>query len=69
MMQGIDVRDGDVAAEICRRSVRRRLIIEPPGPRTRSSRSCAPLTTSEQILNRGLDILEDSAAAGLHAVA
>lgn len=69
MMQGIDVRDGDVAAEICRRSARRRLIIESAGPKDEVIKILAPLTTSEQILNRGLDILEDSAAAGLHAVA
>jgi diaminobutyrate-2-oxoglutarate transaminase len=69
MMQGIDVRDGGVAAEICRRSARRRLIIEAAGPEDEVIKILAPLTTSEQILNRGLDILEESAAAGLHAVA
>jgi diaminobutyrate-2-oxoglutarate transaminase len=69
MMQGIDVRDGEVAAEICRRSARRRLIIESAGPKDEVIKILAPLTTSEQILNRGLDILEESAAAGLHAVA
>jgi diaminobutyrate-2-oxoglutarate transaminase len=69
MMQGIDVRDGDVAAEICRRSARQGLIIESAGPKDEVIKILAPLTTSEQILNRGLDIVEESAAARLHAVA
>jgi diaminobutyrate-2-oxoglutarate transaminase len=69
MMQGIDVRDGDVAAGICRRAAQQRLIIESAGPKDEVIKILAPLTTSEQILNRGLDILEEAAAAGLHAVA
>ncbi|GAA1320820.1 diaminobutyrate--2-oxoglutarate transaminase [Pseudonocardia xinjiangensis] len=69
MMQGIDVRDGDVAAEICRQSARQGLIVESAGPRDEVVKILAPLTTSEQLLNRGLDILEESAASGLHAIA
>jgi len=69
MMQGVDVRDGSVAAEICRLSARQQLIVETAGPDDEVVKVLAPLTTPTELLHRGLDIIEESAAAGLHAVA
>jgi diaminobutyrate-2-oxoglutarate transaminase len=61
MMQGIDVGTGELAAEICRRCFAERLIIETSGPRGEVVKVLAPLTTPREILNQGLDILENSA--------
>jgi diaminobutyrate-2-oxoglutarate transaminase len=69
MMQGIDVRDGSVAAEICRLCARQQLIVETAGPDDEIVKILAPLTTPTQLLHHGLDIIEESAAAGLHDVA
>ena len=69
MFQGLDVGTADTAAEICRRSARAGLLIETAGPNDEVIKVMAPLTTPESLLNRGLDILEESVAARLPAAA
>lgn len=68
MMQGIDVRSGHLASEICRRCADDQLIVETAGPNDEIIKILAPLTTSEPLLERGLDILETSVTAHLEAV-
>ena len=63
MMQGIDFGSGELAEEICRRCFSERLIIETSGPRGEVVKVLAPLTTPDELLNEGLDILETSARA------
>jgi diaminobutyrate-2-oxoglutarate transaminase len=58
MMQGLDLGDGEVAAEVCRRCAERRLMIETGGPHGEVVKVLAPLTTPDAELDRGLDILE-----------
>jgi diaminobutyrate-2-oxoglutarate transaminase len=69
MFQGLDVGTGSTAAEICRRSAQAGLLIETAGPNDEVVKVMAPLTTPESLLNRGLDILEESVAAHLPAAA
>jgi len=61
LMQGIEV-DPALAALITRTCIRNRLIIERAGPHDEVVKVLAPLTTPDQVLDRGLDIL--AAAAG-----
>jgi len=69
LMQGIDVGLGSTAAEICRRSALAGLIVEAAGPHDEVVKVMAPLTTPPSLLHRGLDILEESVTANLHAAA
>ncbi|HEX4360722.1 MAG TPA: diaminobutyrate--2-oxoglutarate transaminase [Pseudonocardia sp.] len=61
LMQGIEV-DPALAAQIARTCIRERLIIERAGPHDEVVKVLAPLTTPDEVLDRGLDIL--AAAAG-----
>jgi diaminobutyrate-2-oxoglutarate transaminase len=57
MMQGLDVGSGDLADEICRRCFASGLIIETSGPHDEVVKVLAPLTTPDEIFERGLAIL------------
>ena len=63
LMQGVDVGLADTAAEICRHAARAGLIIESAGPHDEIVKVLAPLTTPDELLHRGLDILAEAAAA------
>lgn len=63
MMQGIDTGNGDLAADICARAFEDGLIIETSGAWGEVVKVLAPLTTPDDILNRGLDILDSAVAA------
>ncbi|WP_164661680.1 diaminobutyrate--2-oxoglutarate transaminase [Tropicibacter sp. Alg240-R139] len=60
MMQGLDVGSGDLAAEICARAFRDGLIIETSGNEDQVVKILAPLTTDEETLQRGLNILRNA---------
>jgi len=62
MMQGIDVGSGDFAAQVCAECFRNGLIIETSGAQDEVIKVLAPLTTPDEVLERGLDIL--AAAVG-----
>jgi len=68
MMQGLDVGSGDLAGKICAGAFRKGLIIETSGPEDEVVKVLAPLTTPEQTLSDGFDILaravRDEAASG-----
>jgi diaminobutyrate-2-oxoglutarate transaminase len=59
--------DPALAAQITRTSIRNRLIIERAGPRDEVVKVLAPLTTPDEVLDRGLDILAAAAAEAVHA--
>jgi len=61
LMQGVDVGSGDLAADICARAYRKGLIIETSGNRDQVVKVLAPLTTPEDMLRKGLNVLLDSA--------
>lgn len=63
MMQGIDVGSGELADEICRRCFAGGLIIETSGPCGEVVKVLAPLTTPTDLLDRGLDILDQATAS------
>jgi diaminobutyrate-2-oxoglutarate transaminase len=66
MMQGIEV-DPALAGRISRNCAASGLIIERAGPYDEVVKVFAPLTTPDQILDRGLKILADAAAAAAAA--
>ena len=59
MMQGVDVKSGDLAADICARAFRKGLIIETSGSEDQVVKVLAPLTTPEAVFRKGLGILLD----------
>jgi diaminobutyrate-2-oxoglutarate transaminase len=65
MMTGIDVGSGELAETICRRCFNDGLIIETSGAYDEVVKILAPLTTPDDVLDQGLDILE----AAIHATA
>jgi diaminobutyrate-2-oxoglutarate transaminase len=69
MMQGLDVRDGALAGEICAYAARSGLIVESSGPYDEVVKILAPLTTPDALLIRGLDVVERAVAAGRQPVA
>jgi diaminobutyrate-2-oxoglutarate transaminase len=69
MMQGVDVGHGSLAAAICGRAGDSGLIIETSGADDEVVKVLAPLTTPDELLTHGLDILEDSVVASLRRVA
>ena len=60
MMQGVDVGSGDLAAEICARAFDNGLIIETSGNHDQVVKVLAPLTTPNEMLQEGLDIVLDA---------
>jgi diaminobutyrate-2-oxoglutarate transaminase len=61
MMRGLDVGDGERADRICSAAAERGLIIETSGARDEVVKILAPLTTPDDLLDRGLDILQEAA--------
>ncbi|QAX31970.1 diaminobutyrate--2-oxoglutarate transaminase [Leisingera sp. NJS204] len=57
MMQGLDVGSGELAASICAHAFENGLIIETSGNKDQVVKVLAPLTTSEDTLMKGLNIL------------
>ncbi len=57
MMRGLNVESGHVAATIARRCFAAGLVIETSGPHDEVVKVLAPLTTPEETLSRGLEIL------------
>jgi len=58
MMQGINVGAGDLAGRICAAAFKQGLIIETSGADDEVIKFLGPLTTSDKVLDEGLDILE-----------
>ncbi|MBF9131248.1 diaminobutyrate--2-oxoglutarate transaminase [Plantactinospora sp. S1510] len=61
MMRGVDVGSGALAADITRRCFAGGLMLETSGPHDEVVKVLAPLTTPDDLLNDGLDILLDAA--------
>lgn len=62
MFQGLNCINGELAGDITRRAFKKRLIIETSGAEDQVIKIFCPLTISEESLNKGLDILEESIA-------
>jgi len=62
-MQGVDVGSQALAAEIRQRCFDEGLVIETSGPYDEVVKVFAALTTPANVLERGLDILQDAVAA------
>ncbi|MBY6116340.1 diaminobutyrate--2-oxoglutarate transaminase [Mameliella alba] len=67
MMRGVDVGSGDLAAAICAEAFENGLIIETSGPEDEVVKVLAPLTTPDEQLKDGLNILIDAARTVLSA--
>lgn len=57
LMQGVDVGSGDLASRICARAYENGLVIETSGSEDQVVKVLAPLTTPEETLREGFDIL------------
>lgn len=62
LMQGLECRSGEIASAVTAEAFKRGLVIETAGNRSQVVKCFCPLTVSEQELNKGLDILEQSVA-------
>jgi diaminobutyrate-2-oxoglutarate transaminase len=65
MMRGIDFGSGDLAGDICAACFEGGLLIETSGAHDEVVKFLAPLTTPDDVLARGLDILEGAVRAAL----
>lgn len=65
MIQGIQFAPAELAPAVCREAFKRGLIIETAGPDDEIVKVLAPLTISQQGLDDGLEILQDSVRAVL----
>lgn len=65
MMRGIDFGSGDLAGDICAKCFDAGLLIETSGAHDEVVKVLAPLTTSDELLNKGLDILEGAVQSAL----
>ncbi|UEM06784.1 diaminobutyrate--2-oxoglutarate transaminase (plasmid) [Skermanella rosea] len=63
LMIGLDVGSGELADRICRQCFGDGLIIETSGAHDEVVKILAPLTTPDELLERGLDILENAVHA------
>ncbi|MBV0910872.1 diaminobutyrate--2-oxoglutarate transaminase [Anianabacter salinae] len=61
MMRGIDVGSGDLAGDICAKAFDNGLIIETSGAHDEVVKFLGALTTPDDVLNKGFDILEAAA--------
>ncbi|MGP6085882.1 diaminobutyrate--2-oxoglutarate transaminase [Antarctobacter jejuensis] len=61
MMRGVDVGSGELAGAICAEAFENGLIIETSGPEDEVVKILAPLTTPDEVLKDGLNILTDAA--------
>ncbi|MQY42512.1 diaminobutyrate--2-oxoglutarate transaminase [Epibacterium sp. SM1969] len=66
MMRGVCVGSGDLAGEICARAFQNGLIIETSGPEDEVVKVLAPLTTPDEMLVAGLQILIEASQATLN---
>ncbi|RFP87555.1 diaminobutyrate--2-oxoglutarate transaminase [Rhodobacteraceae bacterium 63075] len=68
MMRGVDVGSGELAGDICARAFQSGLIIETSGAEDEVVKILAPLTTPDETLKTGLEILASAAqdVAGTH---
>ena len=62
MFQGLNCVNGDIAGKISKAAFKRGLIIETSGADDHVIKTLCPLVITDENLNRGLDILEQSAA-------
>lgn len=62
MMQGLSVESGELSAKICALAFEKGLVIETSGPDDEVIKILAPLTTTVEEMERGLDILEKAAS-------
>ena len=71
MMRGVDVGSGDLAEKICARAFEKGLVIETSGADDEVVKVLAPLTTPEDMFQKGLDILVEAVkdVAETHKVA
>jgi len=60
MMRGVDVGSGDLAEKICARAFEKGLVIETSGADDEVVKVLAPLTTPDEMFQKGLDILVDA---------
>ncbi|NET40936.1 diaminobutyrate--2-oxoglutarate transaminase [Okeania sp. SIO2B3] len=60
MIQGLDCKDGNIADKIIRTAFANGLIMETAGAQGQVIRCLPPLTVSEEILEKGLDLLENT---------
>ncbi|SDC53259.1 diaminobutyrate--2-oxoglutarate transaminase [Ruegeria marina] len=60
MMQGLDVKSGELAADICARAYRKGLIIETSGNEDQVVKVLAPLTTPDALFRKGLTLLVEA---------
>ncbi len=60
MMQGINFGTGDIAGRICAAAFDKGLIIETSGAEDEVVKFLGPLTTTDEVLDEGLDILESA---------
>jgi diaminobutyrate-2-oxoglutarate transaminase len=65
LMMGVDVGTGELAADICARAFDEGLVIETSGSEDQVVKVLAPLTTPEQTLHKGFDILMSAAQAAM----
>jgi len=64
-MQGLEFNSGDLAGRVCREAFSRGLIIETSGSESQVVKCLCPLTITQEELEKGLTILEQSVAAVL----
>ncbi len=57
MMRGVDVGSGELAGDICAKAFEKGLIVETSGSEDEVIKILAPLTTPDETLRKGLDIL------------
>ncbi|MEQ3629967.1 MAG: aminotransferase class III-fold pyridoxal phosphate-dependent enzyme, partial [Sulfitobacter sp.] len=57
LMQGVDVGSGELAGAICARAYELGLVIETSGANDEIVKYLAPLTTSQEVMREGFDIL------------
>jgi diaminobutyrate-2-oxoglutarate transaminase len=65
LMQGVDVRSGELAGEICARAFEEGLVIETSGSEDQVVKVLAPLTTPDATFREGLEILGRATRAAL----
>lgn len=65
MIQGIEFADHSIASAISKEAFTRGLIIETAGPDDEVIKTLPPLTISDELLTRGLEILAESTAAAV----
>lgn len=65
LMQGVDVGSGALAGAICAKAYENGLVVETSGNEDQVVKILAPLTTSEELLGKGFDILLSAADAVL----